>query len=501
MADIIHDNFGFKKKCGILAAVSSLPSDYGIGCFGKPCYDFIDFLDECGQTCWQILPLNPTAYGDSPYQSPSAFAGNPYFIDLDDLYEQGLLTRAQLKLARRENGRVDYGDLFVSRFEILRLAYAKFKKTSAYYRFLKRSGDWVNDYALYMALKTENGYKPWTKWQGGNKHYSFAKAHIAEHKKEVGFWLWVQYEFDRQWRKVCLYAHKRGIKIIGDMPIYVALDSVDVWSKPENYLLDEDFAPTVVAGFPPDGFSPDGQLWGNPVYDWEKMEKDGFCWWVERVKRYFELYDILRIDHFRGFAGYYVVPYGEKTARNGRWVKGSGKRLFSVINKKVPYARIIAEDLGNYTKDVGELLEFTGYPGMKLLQFAFFDDDSENLPRMFKSENCVVYTGSHDADCTYSWCKNLSGKARKRFYTECPRRPGESMTYSLIRLAMGSIAQLVIIPMQDYLELSNEEGRMNMPSTADGNWTWRMGKGCITPKLKQKILNAAKQGGRDKKRK
>ena len=482
-----HNNFGFKKKCGILAAVSSLPSKYGVGTFGKPCYRFIDFLNETGQTCWQILPLNPTAYGDSPYQSPSSFAGNPYFIDLESLRLQGLLTGKELRSAVYPMGKVNYGWLFNTRVDLLKKAFSRFIKTAAFYRFLKNNRGWAEDYALFMALKVKNGYKSWTEWEDEYKDYSKAVTHKKELKSEVDFWLWVQYEFDAEWQKVRLYAHKRHIKIIGDMPIYVALDSVDVWSKPENYLLNDDFTPKSVAGCPPDGFTPDGQLWGNPIYDWNKMKTEKFDWWVKRVKRNFKLYDILRIDHFRGFAGYYVIPYGDKTARNGHWMAGMGKELFTVIKENVPEARIIAEDLGFYTPDVGELLEFTGFPGMKLLQFAFFDDDSDNLPRNFTSENCIVYTGSHDADCTYSWCKNLTGDALKRFKKECPVHTGESRTYAMIRLALSSKANLAVVPLQDYLELPNEKARMNTPSTPEGNWTWRALNTYDNDRIKQKI--------------
>lgn len=497
----VSDNFGFRHKCGVLAAVSSLPSDYGVGTFGAPCERFIDFLSSSGQKCWQILPLCPTAYGDSPYQSPSSFAINPYFADVEGLFLRGLLTKEELLSAKRDGEKTDYGFLFDTRVALLKKAYSRSKRGGGYYAFKKRNADWVEDYAYFMAIKEINSYRAWTDWDEEFKDYDRAKALFPELKPQADFWLWLQYELDAEWKKVRLYAHKRHISIIGDMPFYVAADSVDVWANKKNYLLSKDLTPTLVAGCPPDGFTPEGQLWGNPVYDWERLEKDGFSWWVARVKRSFKLYDILRIDHFRGFAGYYVVPYGEKTAVNGRWMPGAGKRLFAVIKKEVPRAKIIAEDLGFYTEDVGELLAFTGYPGMKLLQFAFFDDESPNLPRNFSTENCVVYTGSHDADCTYTWCKNLSGDALKRFKRECPVKKGGSKVYALIKTALLSIANLAVVPMQDYLELSNEVARMNTPSTAEGNWTWRIKSGALTKRLAKKMLAAATSAGRANNRK
>ena len=495
-----RDNFGFTRKCGILMPLSSLPSGYGIGTFGKPCYDFIDFLCDSGQTCWQILPLCPTAYGDSPYQSPASFAGNPFFLDPTDFYERGLIDKQTLCSACYESERVNYGRLFNERIPFLRKVHANFKKDGKYYSFLRTNKDWVYDYALFMALKVKNGFTAWTDWAIEYRDHEKAKANAGEFRDEMNFWLWVQYEFYAQWRKVRLYAHKRGIKIIGDMPIYVAWDSVDVWSKPQNYLLDNDFRPTLVAGCPPDGFSPDGQLWGNPIYDWAKMRDDGFDWWIKRVKQNFKLYDILRIDHFRGFAGYYVIPYGDATARNGRWEKGCGKQLFDAVKAQVPQAKIIAEDLGFYTEDVGELLAYTGYPGMKLMQFAFFDENSDSLPRNFTTDNCIAYTGSHDADCTYSWCKNLDWSTRERFERECPRRDGESPVYAMIRLALSSRANLAIIPMQDYLELPNEKARINTPSTPEGNWAWRAEQSYFSDEIKAKILAVAVETHREKER-
>ena len=492
------ENFGFRHKAGIIMPVSSLPSKYGIGSLGKSAYSFIDFLDATGQTCWQVLPLNPTSYGDSPYQSPASQAGNPYSIDLDILVQKGLLTKQELHPQKNSSKRIDYGWLFTSRYAILRTAYSRFKADKAYRTFIRKSASWLEDYALFMALKVHYGYCQWTEWQSEHRDHKQAISHAVEFEKEMDFWRWCQFEFFTQWRSVADYAHKKGIKIIGDMPIYVAHDSVDVWAAPEQFLLDEQFRPTIVAGCPPDGFSPDGQLWGNPIYNWSLMEEQNFSWWMARVSGAFRLYDILRIDHFRGFAGYYNVPYGETTARNGKWDSAPGIALFRRLKQVYPRAKIIAEDLGFITDDVRELLEDTGFPGMKMLHFAFYDEDSENLPRMYTTKNCVVYSASHDSDCTYTWQKDLCGDARKRFHWECPRNPDQHRTYDLIEFALQSCANLAMVPLQDYLNLSNEEGRMNIPATAQGNWAWRVSSRYDTPALRNKILSLAVKTKRNK---
>ena len=491
-------NFGFRHKAGIIMPVSSLPSRYGMGALGKQAHQFIDFLDTTGQTCWQVLPLNPTSYGDSPYQSPASQAGNPYFIDLDLLAQKGLLTKTELDTQKNNSKRIDYGWLFTTRYPILRKAHSRFAPDQAYRKFQKQNAGWLEDYALFMALKVHYGFSQWTQWMPQHRDYSQAKLHAAEFEEEMQFWRWCQFEFFTQWKELADYAHEKGIKIIGDMPIYVAHDSMDVWASPEQFLLDEQYLPTVVAGCPPDGFSPDGQLWGNPIYNWLLMEKQHFSWWIERVSSAFRLYDILRIDHFRGFAGYYNVPYGESTARNGKWDPAPGIALFRTLKKTYPKAKIIAEDLGFTTDDVRELLKETGFPGMKMLHFAFYDEDSENLPRMFTSKNCVVYSASHDSDCTYTWQKNLRGEARRRFDRECPRNPSQPRTYDLILFAMGSRANLAMVPLQDYLNLSNEEGRMNIPATSDGNWTWRVSPRYNTPQLRARILSLVTKTRRNK---
>lgn len=481
------ENFGFSHKSGILLAISSLPSKYGIGNFGQCAYDFVDFLFETKQKCWQVLPLNPTSYGDSPYQSPASCAGNPYFIDPELLYEEGLLTSDELHSAMNEVNKVDYGWLFNTRFVLLKKAYLRFIPNAKYQNFCKKNKEWLVDYALFMVLKEKHHYVEWTKWSDEYKDIANARKHITELNDEMGFWMFIQFKFFEQWNKLLKYAHSKKIVIIGDMPIYVAHDSMDVWRNPEQFLLDDDYNPVVVAGCPPDDFTPDGQLWGNPIYNWEKMEKDNFSWWLERLKNVFKLYDILRIDHFRGFAGFYTIPYGDINAKRGVWNSAPGLKLFEKVKESFPKAKIIAEDLGFITDDVRELLKETGFPGMKILQFAFFDDDSEYLPRMYKNENCIVYTGSHDSDCTASWFLENNEDVLKRFKIESFKIGGFSNTYILIEMALSSIANLAIIPIQDYLELTNDEGRMNKPSTSTGNWTWRLNSHYQNDELIKKI--------------
>ncbi len=488
--------FGFLRKSGILMPVSSLPSGYGIGSFGKEAYDFVDFLDKCGQKVWQVLPLNPTSYGDSPYQSPASAAGNPYFIDLEILCEKGLITNEELDGERASASRVDYGRLFNTRYEILRKAYSRFTEDDDYRDFLKKNASWVDDYALFMALKVKNGYAPWTAWAPEHKDSKKARELADEFAPECNFWRWTQYEFLSEWSKLHNYAAGKGILIIGDMPIYVAHDSVDVWRAPEQFLLDDELMPRVVAGCPPDGFTEDGQRWGNPIYDWEKMKDESFSWWVERVGRALELYDLLRIDHFRGFASYYEIPAEYENAKIGEWRPAPGKELFDTIKRVYPNAKIIAEDLGFITDDVIELLEHTGFPGMKVLQFAFYDKDSEYLPRCYTTDNCIVYSSSHDSDCTKTWAQNLDEAARLRFRHEYRKKGKRTMNSAVIDLAMSSKANLAITMMQDYLELTNEEGRVNVPAKADGNWTWTLDPEYNTAALRRRIRGFTERSDR-----
>ena len=480
-------NFGFRHKSGIIMPISSLPGKYGIGSLGSQAHSFLDFLDATGQKCWQVLPLNPTSYGDSPYQSPCSAAGNPYFVDLELLADKGLLTRQELKAQQIKAQRVDYGWLWNTRFAVLRLAFSRFTPDRAYRAYVKKNAAWLEDYALFMALKGHYGHSCWTSWAPKHREHSQALSCAAEFEAEMAFWRWCQYEFDTQWQAIRDHARQKGILIIGDMPIYVAHDSVDVWASPEQFLLTEDGTPKVVAGCPPDGWTPDGQLWGNPIYDWQRQENEGFAWWIRRVGAAFRRYDILRIDHFRGFAGYYNVPYGEPTARNGKWDPAPGIALFRTLRQAFPKGKVIAEDLGYITPDVLELMEDTGFPGMKMLHFAFYDPDSENLPRMFPHSNCVVYASSHDSDCTCTWLRNIRGEARKRFNAECPRDKNQHRAYDLIEFAFRSKANLAMVPLQDYLLLTNEQGRMNEPGTASGNWNWRVNPRYDTPRLRERI--------------
>ena len=346
-----------------------------------------------------------------------------------------------------------------------------------------------------MALKVKNAYVPWYEWDEDERDYNSAKK-LYDTLPDIGFFTWLQYEFDRQWHSVLDFAHKKGILIIGDMPIYVAHDSADVWCDPKSFLLDDEYMPTTVAGCPPDAYSEDGQLWGNPIYDWERMRNDGFTWWLARIERAFKLYDILRIDHFRGFASYYSIPYGDENAKRGEWIEAPGLRLFRRVREVFPKARIIAEDLGLITDDVRDLLRRTEFPGMKLLQFAFFEDDNEYLPRTYKHSNSVVYTASHDSDCTRSWAKELDAETRARFLRECPAHEGESECAALVRLAMESRSNLCVIPMQDYLEQTNARGRINTPSVPYGNWTYRLSKSYATRELREKILKITDASGR-----
>ena len=490
-------NFGFKHKAGILMPVSSLPSKYGIGSFGKEAYRFVDFLEASGQKCWQVLPLNPTSYGDSPYQSPASIAGNPYYIDLEILNEKGLLTDSELEDSRFDSERVDYGYLFSTRYSVLRLAYSRFKPTRAFKSFLSKNADWIEDYSLFMAIKFKKQYSAWYEWEDDLRDYKRARNLASDYDEEQGFWRWLQYEFFEQWSYLLKYAHSKKILVIGDMPIYVAHDSMDVWRAPDQFLIDDEYHPIIVAGCPPDAFSDDGQLWGNPIYNWQRMEMDSFKWWRDRVGHAFRLYDILRIDHFRGFASFYAIPYGDENAKRGNWMRAPGIRLFNAIRESYPSAKIIAEDLGHITDDVRELLAETEFPGMKVLQFAFSNDDNEYLPRMYTSDNCVSYTGSHDSECTKSWYASLSKEEKKRFSRECKRACGQNATDALITLIMKSRANLVVIPMQDYLLLTNEEGRMNTPSVASGNWQWRLKKNYFRKTLTDKIYALTKSGKRE----
>ena len=483
--------------------IASLPSPYGIGGFSKEAYEFIDLLEETGQKLWQILPLGPTSYGDSPYQSFSTFAGNPYFIDLDTLAEKGWLTKEACEASDYGDNEsyIDYGRIYNSRFVLLKQAFlnSDILSDEKFTEFCKANQHWLPDYALYMALKNQNDGKSWIEWE---EEIRLRKPEAVEcYKKELeeecNFYEFLQYEFHEQWTKVKEYAHKKGIQIVGDVPIYVAFDSADTWANPELFQLDEKNLPLGVAGCPPDAFSATGQLWGNPLYNWAYHKKTGYDWWLKRIAYCFDLYDIVRIDHFRGFDEYYSIPYGDETAVNGHWEKGPGMDLFNTVKEKLGELDIIAEDLGFLTESVFQLLKDSGYPGMKVLQFAFDpSEDSDYLTYKYQ-RNCVVYTGTHDNDTTAGWFEKLSDGEKEvalrymnSFYT-----PKEEQHWDLIALAMRSTADTCIIPVQDFLGLGSE-ARINMPSTLGDNWKWRMTKGAFSEELKEKIRRMTKLYGR-----
>lgn len=490
-----------KRSGGILLPVFSLPSKYGIGCFSKDAYKFIDLLEEAGQSFWQILPLGPTGYGDSPYQSFSTFAGNPYFIDPGTLVREGLLTKKECGAYDfgEKPSYIDYEKIYQSRFRLLRKAYSRFEKNKDYEEFTEKNRFWLDDYSLYMAIKDKNEGTAWTRWEAPlkNRKEEALDRISRELTEEIDFYRFQQYEFDRQWRKLHAYANKKGIRIIGDIPIYVAFDSADTWAAPELFQFNENKEPTGVAGCPPDAFCETGQLWGNPLYDWEYHKKTDYRWWIRRIQYSLRMYDIVRIDHFRGFDEYYSVPYGEKTAVNGKWMPGPGMDLFRAVEKKLGQPKIIAEDLGYLTPSVLRLLKDSGFPGMKVIQFAFDSrESSDYLPHTYP-RNCVVYTGTHDNDTTRGWYHTV-GKEARDFAKEymCKQRLDEdTLAKDFISLTMGSVADLCIIPLQDYLGLGSE-ARINTPSTLGGNWAWRLTKGQFNKKTAKEIKRITKLYGR-----
>lgn len=472
---------------GILMSVSSLPSRYGIGCFSKEAYEFVDQLKQAGQKYWQILPLGPTGYGDSPYQSFSTFAGNPYFIDPDRLFSYGWLTEEDLLSYPADMGEsVDYGALFVYRFPLLRKAYEKshVETLEEFRKYCKSQEAWLPDYACYMALKDANGGSSWENWEEGlrNREEALLAQKKEELKEEILFYEFLQFEFAREWENLKAYANEQGIRIIGDIPIYVSYDSADVWANRELFQLDEKGYPLAIAGVPPDGFSADGQVWGNPLYDWAYHDASGYEWWLARLGFCYHMYDVVRIDHFRGFDEYFSVPYGENTARNGHWEQGPGMKLFKRVEEAYPGKMIIAEDLGYVTDSVRQLVLDTGYAGMKVLEFAFDSRDSgsaaDYLPHNYV-KNSVVYTGTHDNETVIGWFQDgLMEAERKqvRTYFNDFSTPDEQIHKTMIRAAISSVSELCVIPMQDILGLGNE-ARMNQPSTNGKNWKWRLKKG------------------------
>lgn len=459
--------------------ISSLPSPYGIGTLGRAAYDFADFLESAGQHVWQVLPLSPTGFGDSPYQSFSSFAGNPYFIDLDLLCDDGLLSRGDYDgLNWGSNpSKVDYGAIYKNRFPVLRLACARLTDRSNYEfdSFCEKNAFWLEDYSLFMSLKERFGGRSWTQW---DDPYRLREPNAIESarwelRSNITFWKAVQYLFFRQWNALHEYCRSKNIEIIGDLPIYVAPDSADIWANPSVFALDDNLTPVEVAGCPPDVFTADGQLWGNPLYNWQALRAEGYRWWIDRIAQQFSLYDTVRIDHFRGFDTYYCIPCGAENARIGAWREGPGMDLFRAIESSLGKKSIIAEDLGYLTDSVRALLRNSGFPGMKVLQFAFDKrDDSDYLPHNFV-KNCVGYTGTHDNDTVLGWFEAApeAGRAKALAYMRVGQY--ESPVRAMLATLWASVADLVITTMQDVLELGSK-ARMNIPGTCGENWQWRM---------------------------
>ena len=500
------------RKSGVLLAISSLPGKYGIGSFGKEAYDFVDFLVAAGQHYWQILPLGPTGFGDSPYQSFSTYAGNPYYIDLESLIKEGLLTKKECDSAdlcdkvsvpgsRKKTpvlDSVNYEKIYFGKMALLRKAYERFdREDKKYKKFVRDEKSWLADYALFMALKEEEDGASFIGWDKElrtrkKKALSEAKKRL---KSEIEFYYFCQYFFFTQWGELKKYANKHGIEIIGDIPIYVAADSADTWANPELFLLDKDLNPTGVAGCPPDYFSATGQLWGNPLYDWEYHKKTGYRWWIDRMQHCFRLYDRVRIDHFRAFDEYYFIPFGDPTAEFGHWEKGPGVELFRKMEEEIGDKPLIAEDLGFLTDSVFELMRACGYPGMKVLEFAFDSmEDNDYLPHNF-NRNCVVYTGTHDNDTVLGWYPSLSKKDRKFVKDYLGIRSTKYLNGYMIRLAFASVADTAIVPMQDLLGLGSE-ARMNIPSTLGINWKWRLKEDQITKGLTSELRSITEIYGR-----
>ena len=483
------------RKAGILMPISALPSPWGIGTLGASAREFVEFLVQSGQSCWQLLPVGPTSYGDSPYQSFSSFAGNPYFIDLDDLAQEGLLEKAEYEDLNwgGDPASIDYGLLYETRYPVLRKACQRLirARSEEFLSFCKQETFWLEDYALFMALKSKYNGNSWFQWPEEVRLRKPAALNEARRElaEELDFWKAVQYLFYHQWEQLKKLANENGITIIGDLPIYAAGDSADVWANPEQFQLDEDGLPTEVAGCPPDAFTEDGQLWGNPLFDWDKMKEDGYRWWLQRIKAQYRICDTLRIDHFRGFDEYYAIPYGDKTARNGRWRPGPGLAFFRRVNEALDTPDIIAEDLGFLTPSVGQLLKDTGYPGMKILEFAF--DDRANgscyLPHCYDTHS-VVYAGTHDNDTIQGWMESAPADTVAYAKEYLRLNEAEGWHWGMMRGAWASPSDLAVMQMQDVLGLGGE-ARMNTPSTLGGNWCWRALPGAYTPELAEKLRN------------
>ena len=490
-----------KRSSGILLPISALPSPYGIGTLGRAAFEFVDFLAAAGQSWWQVLPVGPTSYGDSPYQSLSTFAGNPYFIDLDALVEDGLLRAGEVRAVDwgADETRVDYGRLYERRFALLaKAAETGLKRDAeAVAAFASEKRGWLEDYALFMALKRHFAMKPWMEWP---EEVRMRKAEALDRYRtalsdDVALFTYIQYLFYRQWAALRAYARERGVGIIGDLPIYVAMDSADVWASPESFQLDEKNVPVAVAGVPPDYFSADGQLWGNPLYRWEDMKKDGFGWWIRRVEGAAELFDVLRIDHFRGFESYWAVPYGATTARCGQWVKGPGMDLVNVLTQWFYHVDFIAEDLGVLTPEVRRLLADSGLPGMKVLEFAFDRrEQSDYMPHTYE-RNCVCYVGTHDNAPVLAWREEADAADVEVAERYLGLNDAEGFHWGMIRGGMSSVADLFVAQLQDLLGLG-AESRMNTPGVSSGNWRWRAAPGALTDELAEKLASMTRLYGR-----
>jgi len=493
---------GFSRRsAGVLLPVSSLPSPYGIGDFGVTARKWVDFLHDAGQSYWQILPLTPTGKGDSPYQSFSAFAGNSYFIDFDTLCDEGLLKRDEYAGIRWGGSKklVDYGAVYRSREAILRKAFSRYIDHDELDEFIRRNR-WFEHYSLYMVIKAAQKLLPWMEWAEPlrNRQPDAMQKIKSEYAEEIRYHAFVQYQFDRQWSALRTYANAMDVQIIGDIPIYVSLDSADVWENHELFQLDDNNIPIEVSGCPPDSFSEDGQLWGNPLYCWDAMARTGYEWWTQRLRKSFDLYDVMRIDHFRGLESYFAIPYGAKTAAGGRWKPGPGKEFIDMVEDTVHDACIIAEDLGFMTAEVRELREYSTYPGMKIVQYAFGDEEvGDYIPYKY-GENTVVYTGTHDNDTVKGWSRTAPSDFIREAKEYMGIRRKSDVPMGMIRLALQSASDLAVIPMQDWLLLGSHS-RLNTPSTVGGNnWRWRMTGKAMSPRLAEKMAKMTEMYGRHK---
>lgn len=493
----------FERGAGILMPISSMPSPYGIGTMGRDAYEFVDFLRECNHKYWQVLPLGPTSFGDSPYQGFSTFAGNPYFIDLETLIEEGLLKKEYVERFDWGNdaAHIAYDKVYQSRYIVLREAYknSEHKTSLEYITFLKENADWIDDYALFMAIKQYYKDADWSLW---DDELRFRKPEALEKytkilSDDIDFYKFLQFKFFEQWNKLKDYANDKGIEVIGDIPIYVAYDSADVWVHTKEFVLDENLAPIKVAGVPPDAFTDLGQKWGNPLYDWEKMEQNGFSWWKKRMAAAAQMYDIIRIDHFLGVVKYYTIPADNPDAREGEYVKGPGSKLTDVINQAIGSKKLIAEDLGVDIPEATKLLNDNGYPGMKVLEFAFGGDRKNvHLPHNYTTTNCVVYGGTHDNETLMGYFNERNDWELGYAYDYLDTRDKRKMVDQIFRLAYGSIADVVIFQTQDILKLDNK-ARTNLPSSLGKNWQWRLLKGQLGAQQKQDLRYLASVFGRE----